>query len=73
MTRVINYRLEVASKEKQKMKKIVERQKTEAMVAKHWKVRRGISLSNEEEKSYESDTGDEIDSNQVNDEYLLQF
>ena len=53
---------------------MVERRKTEAMAAKHQRVRGGRSLSSEEEEIYESDTGDETDPDQANnDKSLLQF
>ncbi len=44
------------------------------MVAKCQRARRGISLSNEEEENYESNTGDETDPDQVdNDKNPLQL
>ena len=52
---------------------MVEKQKTEVMAAKRCRDREGISLSIEEEKNYESDTGDNIDPDQVNDKYPLQY
>ncbi len=53
---------------------MIEWQKTKAMAAKHQKARRGISLSSEEEKNYESDTKDETDPDEAdNNENLLQF
>lgn len=52
---------------------MVEKQKTEATAAKRQKTRGGISLFNEEEKDYESVTGDKIDPNQANDKYPLQL
>ena len=60
-----NQRLEVARKERTKRVEIMEKQKTEAMTAKCRRARGGISLSNEEEKNYESDTRDKTDPNQV--------
>ena len=64
-TRATNDRLEAARKERRKREEIMERQKAEAMAAKRHRARRGISLSSEKED--ESDTGDDIDSDQAND------
>ncbi len=74
LTRATNQKLEVVREERQKRKKIVERRKTEAIVAKRQRVRRGISLFSEEKENYESDTGDEMDINQADDnKNLLQL
>lgn len=43
------------------------------MARKRQRNRKGNSLSNKEEENYENDTGDEINPNQVNDEYTLQL
>ena len=73
MTRATNHRLEVASEKRQKKEEIVEKQKTRALAAKRQRARKGISLSNKKEQSYEIDTRDNIDLDQVNDEYSLQL
>lgn len=65
LTRTTNQRLEFVRKERQKREKIVEKQKTEAMAAKRWRIERGISLSNKKEKNYESDTGDKTNLDQA--------
>lgn len=52
----------------------MERHKTEAMAAKHWRARKRISLSNVKEENYESDTRDETNSDKVgNDKYPQQL
>ncbi len=61
MTKATNQRLEVARKERRKREEMVERRKTEAMTAKRQRVRRGISLSSEEEEIYKIDTRGETD------------
>ena len=66
LTKAINHKLEIASKERQKKEEIVERQKIKAMAAKRQKARGGISLSSKEKKSYKNDTGDKIDPDQAN-------
>ena len=63
----INKRLEVAKEEGQKIKKMVERQKTKAMTAKFQIARRRNSLSSKEKENYESDTRDKIDLNKASD------
>ena len=65
LIRAINYRLEVAREEQQKKKEMMERQKTETMAARRQRARGKISLSSKEEENYESDTGDETDSDQA--------
>ncbi len=73
-TRTTNQRLEVVKEERQKREEIVEKQKTEAMVAKRWRARRGISLSSEKMKNYKSNTGDETNPDQAdNDKNPLQL
>ncbi len=73
-TRVTNQRLEIAREARQKREEILERRKTEAMVAKCQRARGGISLSSKEKEIYESDTEDETDPDQANDdENLLQL
>ncbi len=67
-TRATNQRLEVAREERRKREEIVEKRKTEAMAAKCRRARGGISSSNEEEENYESDTGDETDTDQADDD-----
>ena len=57
-TKVINERLEVARKQRQKKKEIVEKRKTKAMAIRHQKVKGGICLSSEEEENYKSDIRD---------------
>ena len=65
--RAINYRLKVAREEQQKREEIIERGKTETMAAKRQRARGRISLSNEEEENYKSNTGDETNSDQAGD------
>lgn len=69
--RATNYRLEVAKKERRKREEMVERLKAEAMVAKQRRVGRGIGSPSTKED--ESDTGDDMNSDQSDDKYLLQF
>ncbi len=64
-TKVTNQNLEVAREERRKRKEMVEMRVIIAMASKRQKARRGIILSNEEKKNYESDTGDETDLNQA--------
>lgn len=52
---------------------MVKRLKIEAIAAKDQKAKRGIRLSNEEIKDYESAIGDKIDVDKANNEYLLQL
>lgn len=52
---------------------MIEKQKTKAMATKWKRARGGISLSNEEEGNYKSDTKDETNPDQVNNKYLLQL
>ena len=53
---------------------MMERQQTKAMAVRYQKTRGEISLSSEEEENYESNTGDETDSDQVgNNENPLQL
>ena len=73
LTRATNHRLEVARKKQPKREKIVERQKTEAMAAKHGKDRRRISLSSGEEGNHESDTEDDTHPDQAKDKYPFQL
>ncbi len=74
LTRATNQRLEVAREERQKWEEMVERRKIEAIATKHRRARGGISLSNEEEENYESDTKDETDPDQAdNNKNLLQL
>ena len=65
MIRATNHRLEVAREKEQKREEIVERRKTKAMAAKCQRTRERISLSSEEKKNYESDTGDETNPDQA--------
>ena len=51
----------------------MKRRKTKAMAAKRQRARGGIHLSSEEKEDYESNTRDEIDSDQADDKYLLQL
>ena len=46
----------------------VERWKTEAIAAKRWRAKERISLFSEKKMNYESNTGDEMDPDQVSDE-----
>lgn len=48
LTRITNYRLEITSKDKLKMEKIVERQKRKAIATKRQRTRQRISLSSED-------------------------
>lgn len=68
MTKATNHRLEVAKKKGQK-KILVEKWRTRAMAAKCQRAKKGVSLSNEEEGNYESDTRDETDPDQANNKY----
>lgn len=61
-TKITNYRFKVASEKRRKKEEIVERWKRKAIAAKYQRAERGISLFNEEKKSYKSDIRDEIDS-----------
>ena len=65
LIRATNYRLKVVREKQGKRKKIVERQKTKAMIAKCQRVRRRIGLSSEKKENDESNTGDETDPNQA--------
>lgn len=71
--RATNYRLEVASKKRQKREEMVKRQKTKAIGAKRQSSRKGICLSNKEKEDYEGDTRDKKDPDQSNNQYMLQF
>ena len=71
LTKVINYRLELAKEKVQKREEMVERQRIKTMAIKRQKARREISLFSEDEKKYESDTKDKTDSDKMNNEYLL--
>ena len=73
LTKSINYKLEIANKERQKKEEMVERQKIEAMTAKRQRIRGEISFFSEQKEDYESDTRDKIDPDQANDKYLLQL
>lgn len=50
---------------------MVERQKLEAIAAKHYRNKRQISLSRKEKKNYDNDTTNDIDLNQGKGEYLI--
>ncbi len=63
LTRATNQKLDVAGKKRRKREEIVEKQKIDAMAAKRQRAREEISLSNEEEENYESDTRDKTDPN----------
>lgn len=71
LTRRTNHKLETGREERWKNKKIVENRKAKAMATKWHNVRGEISLSNKKED--ESDIGDDMDSDQANDKYPLQF
>lgn len=71
LTKITNHRLEVAREEKQKKEEIIKKQRTKAIVAKRQRIRKEISLSNEEEKNYESDIRDKTNPDQADDEYSL--
>ena len=71
-TRASNHKLEFVKKKRRKREKMVERRKTEAIATKRYRDRGGISLSNEEERNYESNTRDDTDPDQANNKYPLQ-
>lgn len=71
LIRAINYILEVVREEKYKRKEMMEKQITEAIIVKLQRAKRGIGLSNEEKKNYESDSKDKTDPDQTDDKYLL--
>ena len=52
---------------------MVERQKTEAIIAKCHKNRGRICLFSREEQNHESDTRDKTDPDQPKDKYILQL
>ena len=43
------------------------------MIIKRHRDRGGISLSSKKERNYENNIGDDIDLDQANDKYLLQY
>ena len=65
LIRATNHRLEILRKKKCKKKKIVERQKTEAIAAKCCTNRGGINLLSREEKNYKGDTSNNTDPEQA--------
>ncbi len=67
--RATNHRLQVAREEKRKREEMIEKQKAEAIAAKHRRNRGGISLSSKEEKNYHSDTVDDEDPDQAEGKY----
>lgn len=71
MTKAINHKLEFAKKDKGKREKIIEKRKTEGMVAKYWKTKGKISLFSKKEKNYESNIKDKINLDKANDRYPL--
>lgn len=73
MIKAINYKLKDVSKEKQKRKEILERQKAKALAIKHCKARREISLSNTKKRNYENNTKDDTDLDQTNNKNPLQL
>lgn len=73
LIRIINHRLKVARKKKQKKEEMVERQKTKAIITKCQKTRRRISLSSKVEKNYENNTKNKTDQDQSNNKYPLQL
>ena len=70
MIKAINHKLEIAKKEKRK-KKIIEKEKTETIVAKRHKNRREISLSSEKGENYDSDTTNDINLDQAKSKYWI--
>lgn len=52
---------------------MVEKQKIKAIVTKHQRVKRRISLFSEEKENYESDTRNETILDQANEKYLLEL
>lgn len=73
LIRVINYKLEVAKNKKFKIEKIVEKEKTKALTAKHHKNRGRISLFSKEKKNYESDIRDNMNLDQANTNIYCNF
>lgn len=71
LIKVTNHKLEVARKKKQKIEKIVKKQKTKTMVAKYQRARDEICLSNKEEGNYKNNIRHKIDSDQTNNKYQL--
>lgn len=60
--KTMNHKLEDIKKEKQKIEKMLEKQKTEAMVTKYCKDKKRINLSSEKERNYEIDIKENTDS-----------
>ena len=58
MIKATNLRLEIAKEEIRKKQEVVERRKAEVVVTKQQKNRRDISLFNEYDDNYYSDTDD---------------
>lgn len=73
LTKITNYMLKIAKKEWYNKKDMVKRQKIETMAVKRYINRERIYLPNKKEKNIEDNTGNSIDSDQVNDKYLLQL
>lgn len=71
--RTTNYKFEVVREKKRKKEEIEEKRKIKVMAAKYQRTRKRICLSSKEEENYESNTTDEMDPNQANNKYLLQF
>ena len=74
LIRATNHRLKVARKELWKREEIVKKRKTKAISTRCQRTKKRISMSNEEEENYESDTGDKTDLDQAgNSKNLLQL
>ena len=71
LIKVINYKLEVVKKEKQKREKMIERRKTETIAIKCRRKRGGIYLSSEKKKNYDHDTINNTDPDQAKSKYLV--
>lgn len=71
LIRIINNRLEVARKERQKKEEMKERQKAKAITIKLQEVREKMSSFNKEED--ESDIRNDTDLDQIENKYLLQL
>lgn len=61
LIKATNYRLEVARDKERNRKKMIKRQKTEVIAAKHFSNRREIRLFNGKKENYEGDIGDDTD------------
>lgn len=60
LTKIINDRLKVVEKKRQKREKMIKKQKIKIMAIKCQRLKEGISLSSKYKKNYNNHTGDEI-------------